>query len=88
LRVAALRVTSVDGAHFGFTPAAGVSNLSQLTVVVENFTGSAIPASLAMEGAGGTLTSGTDYFASLRRSTNELWITFGDVAATGTITAS
>ena len=55
-------------------------------MVVENFTGTVIPATLTMAGRGTPLAAGTDYFASLRRSTNELWITFGDVAATGEIT--
>jgi hypothetical protein len=82
---AAIRVNSVDGAHFGFTSSAG-SNLSQLTVVVEHFTGTVIPATLAMAGTATALADGTDYFASLRSSTSELWITFGNVPVTGAIT--
>ncbi len=81
---AAVRLSSVDGAHFGFTPG-GVTSLSQLTVVVENFKGSVIPATLTMAGSAAPLADGTDYFASLRSSTSELWITFGDVTATGEI---
>jgi hypothetical protein len=81
---AAVRVSSVDGAHFGFTPSVG--NLSQLTIAVEHFTGTVIPATLAMAGTATPLADGTDYFASLRLSTGELWITFGNVAVTGEIT--
>lgn len=78
---AALRVNSADGTHFGVTAGAGVANLSQLTLVVQGYTASTIPATLNFSGSGQPLVSGTDYFGSLRASTHELWLTFGNVAA-------